>query len=600
MNRTTVNRTPGTMSDTISINVRRPLIDRPSALHYSLVLAQPDVDLEPAVGFRLKAATPPQDQVWLPTAFQIARDRNATFIVFPEYSLPWASWRDLDRRVQDELPNSAVVIAGLDSVPEAGYRQLLDGGFLPGPGDPSQLGPTEWVNCCIVLVKDRTGQVTRHLQLKTSEAGQESCSGTMTRGKSLLVFEAPNFCFAILICYDLISELGDGTPLTSWVASEQDYRRIPNLDMLFAIQHNRSPEHNRFFEGFQQLLRACRVDAVVAANTAVAGHTGIYFPTGSLKVPPDAVPDSYTLEKVEGRELVRARFRTTGAALFSFDYHPPRQNQGGGVSVPLRDVFETDPRVASNGSTRGRPVPSGLWAIREFGRARHPRGDLPPAKHTRPLVQQVFEGYFDEVYASLMALDKASINTILSVLVATGGSDRLDPCHWKQECRHAIGALVRYAAILRFGGPLNFEVAPHRISFKLPFAGGKKVAVVGGGQQLPLRNLAVAYASETETRGGLLCNGCLLVVVEHRDMGGERPAQVVIRTEAQAQLAASPNLVALDAAGVPAAARAPGDQPTFGSPALLLYTYPGRGLETVLAASQTPDDVATALAEVLS
>jgi hypothetical protein len=55
--------------------------------------------------------------------------------VFPEYSVPWSSWRELDRRIRDELPNNTIVIAGLDSLPQSGYRELIEGGFSLGPAD---------------------------------------------------------------------------------------------------------------------------------------------------------------------------------------------------------------------------------------------------------------------------------------------------------------------------------------------------------------------------------------------------------------------------------------------------------------------------------
>jgi hypothetical protein len=590
------------MPDTISVHRCPLLIDRPSDLHFSIVVAQPEVRLEQTLGYRLRTETPPQENGWLPAALQITRERNATFAVFPEYSVPWSSWKELDRRLVEELPNNTIVIAGLDSVPQSGFRELLEGGFSLGPADATELSPSQWANCCVVLVKNREGQVSRYLQLKMSEAEEESCAATMARGKSLHVFEAPDFCFALLICYDLMSKLCNGKQLTEWVANEQRLRTIPPLDILFVIQHNPKPEHPPFLNGMQELLRGGRVDAIVAVNTATAGYSALYFAIGQIKVPPAVPPDSYSLEKVEGREVVRARFRTHGQAVFSFDYHPPRQNQSGGVRIPLRDVCEIDPRSSNNGSPRGFPVPPGLWAIREFGSDRHPRLDREePTRHSSALVQQTFEDYFDRTQSEIRSLDSALLINILRVLFAASGNVNPDPCHWRQQNRDAISVLVRFAAILRFGGPLQFEVHPHKITFELPWANGRKVAVLGGDETLPLSNCASAYISDTELRGGLVCGGCLLVVANHRDLGGARPIPFPVRTASQAQLAGAPQLATLDAARRPHSSQiSTGEQPTYGSPEVVLYTYSGRGLETVLASGQTPEEVASALTKVLS
>jgi len=191
-----------------------------------------------------------------------------------------------------DWPNETVVIAGVDGLPKADYADLcqnLDVTIAP-LNTPNHVENNQWVNCCLVWVKDRHGNLNRWIQPKIRPAWQEMALrySDMFQGSAVYVFECQYTptsypCrFLSLLCYDWVGRISDRTVCdevleklnTQWLGN-------PNpLHWIFVIQYNPKPNHPSFLintynfltdrTNFQFVERDSA--AVIHVNTAVSKH----------------------------------------------------------------------------------------------------------------------------------------------------------------------------------------------------------------------------------------------------------------------------------------------------------------------------------------
>lgn len=219
---------------------------------------------------------------------------SANFTLFPEYSIPGkAGVTVIDERVtSDDWSNEKVVIAGVHGLTKAEYGdicQQLAVNVSPVNG-PNSMPDEQWVNCCLVWVKDRNGVVHRWAQPKIRPAWPEmnvTCND-MFCGSTMYVFECrytPNDypCrFVTFVCFDWVSSVA-GMTICEEVLAQLNamWNGSPTpLHWVFVIQHNTRPNHPAFLNSTYRFLTDAntfpfveRRDAVVIhANTAVSAR----------------------------------------------------------------------------------------------------------------------------------------------------------------------------------------------------------------------------------------------------------------------------------------------------------------------------------------
>lgn len=217
--------------------------------------------------------------------------RAASFTLFPEYAIPGtAGAAIIDERISaDAWPNESIIIAGVHGIPKPEYRDLCDvlTAQVSQSNAPDSVPDDQWVNCCVIWVKDLNGTLQKWVQPKIRPAWPEmnvACSD-MFCGSSVYVFEGryePSGypCrFVTLVCFDWVASVAGTTVchelLTKlnqlWAESQ------PALDWVFVVQHNTKPNHPSFLNSTYRFLTDAtyafvqRDKAIVLhANTAVS------------------------------------------------------------------------------------------------------------------------------------------------------------------------------------------------------------------------------------------------------------------------------------------------------------------------------------------
>lgn len=251
----------------------------------------PEEDVEP---FQWRPDAVPHQLEGIVRTLELGRSgfsgRGANFTVFPEYALPGREGVALvdDAVCSGEWPANSVVIGGVDGLSKADYQQLCgDFGLRYANGNsPDYVEDNQWVNCCIIWVKDVQGSVAKWVQLKIRPAWPElsvSCND-MFRGRSVYVFKAlyaPSSypCrFVTLICFDWIASVAGRTVCDEVIKGLGHGLGEPiPLHWVFVIQHNKGPNKPsflnstyRFFtDGAYPMVERDRA-VVLHANSAVA------------------------------------------------------------------------------------------------------------------------------------------------------------------------------------------------------------------------------------------------------------------------------------------------------------------------------------------
>jgi hypothetical protein len=317
----------------------------------------------------------------------MAKDQQAHFAIFPEYAIP-----DLDgvnvvtERISGvDWPNNTIIIGGVDGLSKERYRQLCEqpNTTYHNNNKPDQVGPTEWVNCCITWVKKNDGHTIKYIQPKISSAKDEALTPLRSFfcGSAVYLFEGKfrhensvqySFKFFTLICFDWIDQSA-GCRINESIMRKLDQRQ-QTIEWVFLLQHNQKPNHSdfisstlRFFDDsvYNNVIR--HNSAVIFANSASQDKPASYaeenFAVSSVVFHPaanvlsDKCRPTICLKKNKYRNLNTCHdivFREMGACIHSFEIHIPRFSPytPGGRCLPIdrAQVYpitdgEPDPRL---------------------------------------------------------------------------------------------------------------------------------------------------------------------------------------------------------------------------------------------------------------
>ena len=324
--------------------------------------------------------------------------RSANFTLFPEYAIPGIVGAVLinDRISAEEWPDESITIAGVHGIPKAEYRELCNvlTAHVSQSNAPNSVPANQWVNCCVIWVKDREGMVQKWVQPKVRPAWLEMnvpCSD-MFCGSNVYVFECqyePSGLpcrFVTLICFDWVASAAGATVCQELLAKLTELRtpELTPLDWVFVIQHNPNPNHPSFLNSTYRFLTDGNTypfverdkAIVVHANTAVSprpARTGsggfsacVFSPSAQLDcnscrptvcMQPRSLRASNILERC--KDVV---FREMGECIHAFTVRVPRFVTPDATDrtypLPLAHVHATcdsiDPRLS------GGPVPAAV------------------------------------------------------------------------------------------------------------------------------------------------------------------------------------------------------------------------------------------------
>lgn len=187
---------------------------------------------------------------------------RATFILFPEVSVPFQHREDLLAIIERDFRPNTVTIAGFEHISLRQFWQLLAeyGAHnaeahrltVEGMNTAEADRPVNW---CLVAVKDEHGELRCFVEAKTHPFfGEEFLDQPrdLYRGQYLYLFrsQCAPLCFIVLICLDYIARDRHGSNILTIIrrANEIYYRERQPLDLLFVIQCNPKPEHPVFLD----------------------------------------------------------------------------------------------------------------------------------------------------------------------------------------------------------------------------------------------------------------------------------------------------------------------------------------------------------------
>lgn len=201
-------------------------------------------------------------------------DRAATLhpnvVLFPEFTLPGVEGveRLVTRLSEGAIPSPTIVIAGISGLSNADYRRLCS---LPAvaPIDaenhPDRVQGADWVNTSVTFVKDDDGTVRLWVQPKISPSWIEANRRyqSMFQGGIVRIFRAQfdndvPCRFLSLLCFDWVGH-EDGLSVPESMLQQFDHQcrasgSPQDLQWVFVLQHNDSPNHATFLTATQRFL----------------------------------------------------------------------------------------------------------------------------------------------------------------------------------------------------------------------------------------------------------------------------------------------------------------------------------------------------------
>jgi len=307
---------------------------------------------------------------------------NAThktnFALFPELCLPFDIVSELRDCISNSWPPNSILMGGIEGINGREYSVLLENSNNPAETEGDLPGVANYINCGIIIVKDKNEEVSVYLQPKIKASENEQAIG-MVEGEHVFLFKTTNYNFLCLICFDFI-----GRDQTSPVRLIQDMMQqlgcdVPegyclNLDVIFVLQCNEDPSHRCFQDSARILLHEGRgkieTRSVVFVNTAAEyfgssrqyGKSAFYFPRGTWTIMDRGrypVNHTFALERTD-YACERARLREDGPCIHSIVYIPRKAL--GGDSGDIRYPLVPPPlcyKVKLDGSLEdGRVVPA--------------------------------------------------------------------------------------------------------------------------------------------------------------------------------------------------------------------------------------------------
>jgi hypothetical protein len=265
---------------------------------------------------------------------------RATFLVFPEVSVPFEHKDDFLTIIEKDFRPNTVTIAGFEHITLRQFWQLLaeydadnaEAHRLTVAG-MNQAEAGRPVNWCLVAVKDDQGDLRCYVEAKTHPFfGEEFLDQPrdLYRGQYIYLFRSLHapLSFVVLICLDYIYRDRHGSNILTIIrkANEIFYRERHTLDLLFVIQCNPKPEHPVFLDtavGFYGehliftpgvknattvLLNSSaetHIDGVEAERGGF-GHSALLVHKGR-RLPPTSVAE-YSTDQLSGGPVSRLRF----------------------------------------------------------------------------------------------------------------------------------------------------------------------------------------------------------------------------------------------------------------------------------------------------
>lgn len=572
--------------DTTVLNVTWP-----PAASIPIILLQPALTLVRNVGWQLDSASRDRQDRVITATLKLAAQQQAAFVVLPEYALPASSIPAVDAAFTSFLPPNTILISGVEGLSLQKHGELVQTfGFITEP-----VQDAVWVNSSAMWVKDSVGQVQRFLQSKLYPSQPEIAAAGMFQGNIVRVFRTNCWSFAVLICYDLMGQTDTGETLSHWLTLQLKEEALRPIDCLFVIQCNDKPTHEAFLIAKEDLLRSQAVSAVFVANMAHPGCSGVYLPPDSFHAPPPHHPDTYYFGKLPGRLIQTATFRTADPTLFTFRYQRWQDVHKGGGRLPLLNARECaiDPKA---GIATGLPIHPLHWAVQHYGPRYNPNKDEDPL--TWPDVQAALSGNYADVQTALRASSIGRLSEQVDLLFLATPSPTSDPYQWLPAQSRTLGHMLRSLSILRFATDLAVDCDSSLVTATVQLTKFTAVAIVGGHPEYRIDRAIEAYVSTCDSR---IPSDTLLLILDHRDNGPERPKARFVQTATGAMIDRSSRVAHLDVAVCDAHGQADGNlgRRVDRIPGTPVTVYSLKSLESLLADQDTTQNVARALLEVL-
>lgn len=232
-----------------SIPLRIPLED-----NCRILLAQiPNVLRHPR--FLYQVADPEQKWAMVrPILEAVAEEEGgldgAKFVVFPEVSIPFGYKDEIVRFIESRFPLNTVVILGFEHILFNQYCDLLSEyrafnaeAHTLVSRDRRVIEDERPVNCCLIVIKDDSGQLHCYVEAKTHPfIGEEFLDQPhdLYRGRHLHLFRSSLSAlnFMVLICLDYIYRDRQNSNAIAIIrkANELFYKERQQLDLLFVIE----------------------------------------------------------------------------------------------------------------------------------------------------------------------------------------------------------------------------------------------------------------------------------------------------------------------------------------------------------------------------
>lgn len=498
------------------LRIKKVPIDVPlPAGEVGMVIMQPFVELDTSrVPYKWKTDQKNAQINKILKTLDIAKNVNngcdkIHFTLFPEYSIPGL---DGIRKINDvlsaeEWKKGTIVMGGIDGLTKAEYVDLLNQDNISAVKEnlPLCIPDNNWVNCCIIWVKQTDGHVMKYVQPKICASWPERniTQQGMFPGKSVYIFsgqfeDQTNYHFISLLCFDWIGPVDNHFGVDAVLSRINTYwnNNRKEMHLLFVIQSNDKPNHYKFLENARNYFelrttyRFVNRDEclILFANTAgreTPGKCSDYGFTSLIssvntRYDNNSCPPTVAVNKNNLRNtdiLGRCKdtlFRENGACNHSFKVRLPAFISGGpeGRCLPIEEAYvyaiddeTSDPRIPNG------PVPASIkWINDEMDFIDHLLINHP----THPLKAQIETVFHNISYA----LRRSSDDYIRqSIEWATVGYDKRikltekiwvhDVDNWNDEEKKSLAVLVHLLTILSLCKAVSITGAPAHATMQI-------------------------------------------------------------------------------------------------------------------------------------
>jgi hypothetical protein len=455
--------------------------------HLGMVIGQPLFEVTTADIIKVEPRHRHANLATIQDAFRIREAEISgrgpvPFIIFPEFALPVGEPDGLDcvRKEIEQAPGALVFIAGMEWVTPQELVGLAGTYNTTAP----KVSQGEFVNCCVVAVKNDSGQIRWYLQAKLFPAAAEQ-RRSMARGEVVYYFHTARCGFVVQICFDQIAASGfnDLGPLLLKRIADLPAPVTKRLDYIFVPQYNDAPNAASFKESTLALV-STRVEGlssegvtVVAVNRASAsqdtqayGCSGFHY-QNRWQVPDNDSTNGYALTK--SKQVTSAIFRKRTAAIHVAGIVPWLANTGrpGNPRSPLEDPRSYIPQGATTicdklpcACVPKDNTPTGAYvscgALPCILRT-HLTPDLPTTDPARGRWNTTAPGYaarllggYEKFRGQLFVLLRSKAEQIIDVLFCQRMSGRGNPDTWEDDEQQALREWASTLSVLETNGDL--------------------------------------------------------------------------------------------------------------------------------------------------